>query len=73
MITGDHAGTAAAIAAKVGLYGASAGALTGAQLALLDDDQLAEAPKTPPSSPASPRNRSCALSPPCSPAAMSSP
>ncbi|MBA3973575.1 MAG: carbonate dehydratase [Candidatus Solibacter sp.] len=43
MITGDHAGTAAAIAAKVGLFGASAGALTGDQLALLDDVQLAEA------------------------------
>jgi len=43
MITGDHAGTAAAIAAQVGLRGASSGALTGAHLATLDDAQLAEA------------------------------
>jgi Ca2+-transporting ATPase len=43
MITGDHAGTAAAIASKVGLYGASSGALTGAQLAALDDAQLSDA------------------------------
>jgi magnesium-transporting ATPase (P-type) len=42
MITGDHAGTAAAIAREVGLD-TSAGVMTGAELDALDDRGLAEA------------------------------
>ncbi|MFN7724039.1 MAG: cation-translocating P-type ATPase [Rubrivivax sp.] len=42
MITGDHAATALAIAAQAGI-GVEAGALTGEQLAALDDAALAQA------------------------------
>jgi Ca2+-transporting ATPase len=41
MITGDDAHTAAAIARRVGLLDGDAGALTGKELATLDDDTLA--------------------------------
>ncbi|WP_137887235.1 HAD-IC family P-type ATPase [Pseudomonas sp. 2FE] len=40
MITGDHPGTAIAIARQLGIVHAGAGALTGRELAKLDDDQL---------------------------------
>jgi magnesium-transporting ATPase (P-type) len=43
MITGDHAGTATAIAAQLGINGGSAPALTGVELASLGDAELAEA------------------------------
>jgi Ca2+-transporting ATPase len=43
MITGDHPLTAAAIARDLGLADGDAGALTGAELAALDDDGLVEA------------------------------
>jgi Ca2+-transporting ATPase len=43
MITGDHAGTAAAIAAQIGLEGSAHGVLTGAELAALSDGELATA------------------------------
>ncbi len=41
MITGDHPGTALAIAGQAG-FAVSAGALTGAEMAGLDDDELRE-------------------------------
>jgi cation-transporting P-type ATPase F len=40
MITGDHAGTAAAIASQVGLNGADSQVLTGVELASLSDAEL---------------------------------
>jgi Ca2+-transporting ATPase len=40
MITGDHAGTARAIGAELGLSNGSVGALTGADLDRMDDEQL---------------------------------
>jgi Ca2+-transporting ATPase len=43
MITGDHVGTATAIAGMIGLNGGSARALTGTQLAALSDEELAAA------------------------------
>jgi len=43
MITGDHAGTAAAIASQIGLNGAGPKALTGEQLASLTDEELSVA------------------------------
>jgi Ca2+-transporting ATPase len=42
MITGDHARTAEAIGAQLGILGASSKAMTGAQLAQRDDTQLQE-------------------------------
>jgi magnesium-transporting ATPase (P-type) len=42
MVTGDHATTAGAIAARIGLAGPGAAILTGPQLAGLDDDALAD-------------------------------
>ena len=66
MITGDHVGTARAIGRELGLEGT---ALTGAQLASLDDAALRPWPGRPTSSPASRRSRSCGWSGPCSRAA----
>ena len=43
MITGDHPRTAARIAADLGIAGAGARTLTGAELARLEDDELREA------------------------------
>jgi len=42
MITGDHPGTALAIARELGIAGAGSTALTGVQLAALDDTALAQ-------------------------------
>ena len=46
MITGDHIGTARAIAAKVGIYRAGDGAYTGAELDRMNDGQFAQAART---------------------------
>lgn len=43
MITGDHVITACAVAKKLGIYDKGARAITGKELDLLDDNQLAEA------------------------------
>ncbi len=43
MITGDHPLTAVAVARDLGIAGDDAGAVTGAELAALDDDALVEA------------------------------
>ena len=42
MITGDHAATAAAIAHEIGIAGAGDGAVTGAEMAALHDDEFIE-------------------------------
>ncbi len=42
MITGDHAVTAAAIAQEIGIAGAGDGAVTGAEMAALHDDEFIE-------------------------------
>ena len=42
MITGDHAVTAAAIAREIGIAGAGEGAVTGAEMAKLHDDEFIE-------------------------------
>ncbi len=42
MITGDHAVTAAAIAQEIGIVGAGDGAVTGAEMAALHDDEFIE-------------------------------
>jgi Ca2+-transporting ATPase len=46
MITGDHAVTAAAIAHEIGIAGAGSGAVTGAEMAALHDDEFIEVADT---------------------------
>ena len=68
MITGDHAGTALAIAREMGI-GDGRTAITGSQIEEASDAELQELVRPAMSSPVPHRNTSCGWSPPCRPTA----